>query len=1150
MSLNGLDSPKVTEAYQSALAEAGGWFLLKYVSRDEIEVFLRGSRGVAEARASIAQHTDKSPLYGFLLYRRRKVLIKYLPEGTSRLLQARVAVHFQSIADKFLPHDTVFTISSSEDLNDFTLTAACSLHAAASSSRSSSGSARRKKLDGITEDEEEEPISIGPVQEEGTVSVLGTVTMGSVVAPELQRVDTAPTRVSTDRPPMTPRAKTSVSQLMLDVFPSPPAASIKEHAASEYAASVTSLREYKSRIPLEDQLRLSSHEERPSISVTHDYDPYSYISAQYSFKPKIKLGPRPTTNPRKRPHTSGTASKERAVSILPAGLKAAPRKHDRDPSPRKSKGLNAAPSMNVPSPPPIPDSPEIPIIMSARPTSSETAKSLPASIYAKSPGVTPEKQRLMKALELRRKRQSATRSLKAESVEAPPSVPSIAEEEGTDNANLPLKSNFIEDTAVVSKAETSFLSMAKEEYDPFNASRVPMPVSTRHSKQHGDIAMVYISDTRPRVRASRSSLMECQLATKDLEALANESLVEDVDQSKADSGVEVGDTEPRETEPDVSTVAASSPISEDLTDASSTRPSSASEVLHHDASPSTKDIEAALSSSPDPHTLEPAFEIREEPSPQSSPTVTGEPVVATAREDADSSVQQKTAKNYDVIRHSLFVGSEHWSSSQTGKKEKRRGFVEPPHVDCNSAENSDADYLSDDSFMEELQSATVEEAKPMSVSISRSPILPFFPRRSSSAPSVDRRMATDQAASIEPRASEDHLSPEPFTARATRLPSASSSRPSSPYYEAVSIAKKSKVSTGISKRIQALADNLERDTPVPNAHSPTGSPDFSNSLVALRKSSFAQETPSRPGSSAGVHRSRPSKTSFPSVLAPSDPVASPLLQSSLPPKDGISTVYNVLHETDGPESISVTARIVRDGRTEKPDLTMPTKARSLELHESPVVIEHQRASPKKLTTKTSPAKPDVAPPLASPTKATRDGPSSALPRSSSEVSWKSFGRRMSEANSLDAFDEDSVDEKKPSKASRLFKRMSSSLSSASRRSIQVISPPVREEDQDPLETAEPPSAVVIGDVNVQFPDTLLWKRRWVEIDIQGNLLLSSSKANEHPRGVTKRYHITDFQPPFVPDQDRQELPNSVILDFLMDARYSVQLKITRDKQLS
>lgn len=58
----------------------------------------------------------------------------------------------------------------------------------------------------------------------------------------------------------------------------------------------------------------------------------------------------------------------------------------------------------------------------------------------------------------------------------------------------------------------------------------------------------------------------------------------------------------------------------------------------------------------------------------------------------------------------------------------------------------------------------------------------------------------------------------------------------------------------------------------------------------------------------------------------------------------------------------------------------------------------------------------------------------------------------------------------------------------------------------------------------------LWKRRWVEIDSSGNLVLSPSKHNE--KGVTKRFHLSDFRTPYPPDQDRQELPNSVVLDFI------------------
>jgi hypothetical protein len=43
--------------------------------------------GVSEARNAITDYLEPSPLYGLIIYRRRKVLIKYIPTGTSRLLQ-------------------------------------------------------------------------------------------------------------------------------------------------------------------------------------------------------------------------------------------------------------------------------------------------------------------------------------------------------------------------------------------------------------------------------------------------------------------------------------------------------------------------------------------------------------------------------------------------------------------------------------------------------------------------------------------------------------------------------------------------------------------------------------------------------------------------------------------------------------------------------------------------------------------------------------------------------------------------------------------------------------------------------------------------------------------------------------------------------
>jgi hypothetical protein len=32
-------------------------------------------------------------------------------------------------------------------------------------------------------------------------------------------------------------------------------------------------------------------------------------------------------------------------------------------------------------------------------------------------------------------------------------------------------------------------------------------------------------------------------------------------------------------------------------------------------------------------------------------------------------------------------------------------------------------------------------------------------------------------------------------------------------------------------------------------------------------------------------------------------------------------------------------------------------------------------------------------------------------------------------------------------------------------------------------------------------------------------------------GIIKKYHLTEFTPPFAPDLERQEMPNSIMMDF-------------------
>ena len=62
-------------------------FLLEYTSRDQVGLFEKGCGGLPEVQEAVQKYQEQSPLFGFIQYRRRKVLLRYVPEGTSRLLQ-------------------------------------------------------------------------------------------------------------------------------------------------------------------------------------------------------------------------------------------------------------------------------------------------------------------------------------------------------------------------------------------------------------------------------------------------------------------------------------------------------------------------------------------------------------------------------------------------------------------------------------------------------------------------------------------------------------------------------------------------------------------------------------------------------------------------------------------------------------------------------------------------------------------------------------------------------------------------------------------------------------------------------------------------------------------------------------------------------
>ncbi|EDU48390.1 conserved hypothetical protein [Pyrenophora tritici-repentis Pt-1C-BFP] len=922
MSLNGLDSVEVTQAYQGALAEAGGWFLLRYTSRDAVEVLTRGTGGAGEARAAVAQYEEKSPLYGLLLYRRRKVLVKYVPEGTSRLLQARVAVHFINIAEKFAPHDIVLPITTPDELSDAALTSACSLHTAAPSSSSSSSSSRQQKLSWIQEAAEE----VGG-DESLTRPSTAKSTIPTILEPQTEEpVPSLPSSSHGESVPLILDDKAVEHKLSSQI------SHVTMETVSEGPVTPeTDLSDLHDTLKSYDSLFENGPEPRNSSQTTRpNYDElYEHYYAQYT-KPKVKLGPRPRPSlDGKRPATSGSAPADlsRPKSSLPAGLRSANRKAAESKM-SKSTTPGALPTISIPpatqdlNPPSMPQSPVSSLYSTRGPIS---VKSMPVSSYRslnRSTGPTQERTRLMKALELRKKQQQQQKDKipevqteDAEATDDEAEVKTIVtpeSEETAEEESSPERETLLgDDLQFAHRLSSSGLTATENqaEADDLNSSfSISSPVSaqTRGSSD--------APSTRP------SSISE------------DEAGMEDSQKCEDAHNPDIDERQSVDSQPTV--------VPESTTPVPGEAPSQQTEgPVITERAPSFDDTEG---------------EAREVPRPAEENVRRSNRESTIYMPSGDTEDGQAKKRN----RESMLMPSSKRRSFGESKKGKRRALLDAVNV---SAENSEAEYLSDDSFMEELQSATVHEAKPMSVS--KSPITPFFPRKSS---------------------------------------------------------------------------HTDLSTPPRSA-----------------SSNYAESTP-------------------------------------------------------------------------------------LELHQSPLIIDHQVAT----FTPMSPPRGRTEPTSPREVRSSHSREQSiAASRTSSESTWRNFGRRMSESKSVHSQEGDekrsekkekkeSHSGKKSSKTSKMFKRMSSSISSMPWKNS---SSNLASSENDMRSTSlaslrEPPPAVHVGDLNIQFPDTLLWKRRWVEIDGSGNLVLSPSKHNE--KGVTKRFHLSDFRTPYPPDQDRQELPNSVVLDFI------------------
>ncbi|RGP77063.1 hypothetical protein FLONG3_4802 [Fusarium longipes] len=1180
MSLNGLDDPKVQEAHEAAVAEPGGWFLLKYASRDEVELLGRGSGGVVEVRNSVAEYEETSPLYGFLRYRRRNVLIKYLPEDCSRLIQARVAVHFNAVCDRFSPYDTIFEITDAKELKDTRLSAACSLHAASGSTSSSTSSLRRRRLMEIAEEEEEE-------QQQ-------RATKRQSVAENDEDGDVRPKTAKTSHDPA---LHTEPVTLNSELAESPEESKFTDASTSEVPNFVGADDRPVSSGESDALPRLSSQSGRP------DLYPYSYSYG----KPKVKLGPRPSLETNGRPRTAGSY---RPVSQMPSGFKLFGKGSKKEKSKDETATAEDTPAEDKDTPPGQGE-PQIITTELTRPATSSGVSIpgsplLPVPPPAK-PTISPEKARLMKAMKLREKKK---KDLAGEADALSPPLESPGPSEGgsaTDGAEHNENQHESESNQPLMSNVDSGIGL----------DRSP---ATMNTDQASDLAQTdshpdspIIASSEPDISTKASSLSESTdetLHPKD-EDLHDQDRDEDLDEDTS-----IDETSAENTNNEKSTVAAlpsvndalpltdETPLVETVPVADASIPPRKTDAPTDDTEPTTGGV------SNTPETTEVSANVDKADEPLSPTTAalkipkskfSTQDLRSAANESLPSvsnSPHRETEENNPSIVTQEVAEKEKGKDKEAEvsetKQPKRKANMEP--IKTNLTE--DKDPLSDDEeLMEELHSATLHEAKPMTVA--KSPVTPVFPSptKSERSPVIARTVSNPVHGKL--------LTPGDVTTSSARSVSSGGAaylhkiaqQPGGP-----TLTRKGTVGSSISQRIKALeklsASTGETLSPAPAA-SARERP--SSAFFSVRKSREPSRSPSVVDRASSFNRSN--LRTPPSRSGSRDESPDRSRRTRRERSTSVASRLSVFEanpsENDGSpgsESISVTARIVRDPSQSAAQSLEPPKDPSeynpVELQESPLLVDHQRASPvwnppvfeppKETIVERRMSKDDnnngdkedqsrrsslsVVRDFINDRRKSLTSPSSdVLPKGSQSptrppsthqgkrlsVSSRrsSFSRERENVLSPSATTESSVSgdetkssgEKMKSRAGRFMRRLSSLSSSRGKTTPPtVLSPTVQEEQVRPATTGPPSIVSFMGDVNVQFPDNLLWKRRNMCLDSQGFLILSAlpSQSSRTAQG-TKRYHLSDFRAPYIPDVEVQELPHSVVLD-LVDGS-SVQL---------
>lgn len=1039
------------------------------------------------------------------------MVLKYVPEGTSRVLLgmhksqncyvqklskdfvARMSIHFQAVIEKLTPYDTIFPFTFSAELNDTAVSASCSLHTASASIKSSNDSLRQRGLAEITEDVCENQATTTNNEDLSKVMAstkLGQRTSSRVDIPDYTSSDKENHRPGSSKQSASSAPSTRTTSNVDKALPPTPAELSKK---TENPKTPVDYEEYEVRPSFDG--RTSSHSLRATTRDLH---------SAHGYKPKVKLGPRPSTDTHRRPTATDPSSRiidTRPISTLPAGLrmpvrKAAPRPKSQQSQTGPRTTMDSAASF-MPSTPSLPSK--------THPTNAQPAKSprrptsgisrdLGAHVQSpppKSPTMTPEKRRLMKALQLRQKQMAARSLQETYGTELVPAVPDnptatkAAHEDSRIRTSVDIfsvdeNSNIVHfgtnafDKETPLNTEASPISITEPSDGPSTqassvsdeeeatAKQIKAASNKDSSEKQTDVNPMTIISQESSVRSSSATLIPCAVSIPQVD----ETPHRDGYTPKTVSKPKIPQVQAPTIEQDSTHVGPDSvrnsppptdcPPKMELFPPKSTSDGNSQQEMPFPAISEDEDrISNPLGLSHGERIALLPF-LQQDTAPQvANPRATSHP------RDEDDTWTNTRPSTADTIAETRYL---------------RHGLT--PSVKRVS-ETSDDNFLSDDSFMEELKCAVVQEAKP--ISVSKSPITPVFPRTASDQGSEQGRTARSVSNPLHHASREDLLSPiqqTPFSVRSFSIPESQNfgAKPTQ-----IILPTKVGVSSGISQRIKAL-EKLSSRPPSPSGAqlpSPATSPPFIN----LRKSSLrSTPAPPNPANYSG-HKSRPPMP-YPS------PSPSPEAHSTRYQDTPTQLEISGRPGKSRPESVSVTARIIRGGRNKVPEVPLnPSEPCPVDLYQSPLTVDHQtkEVAPRRSLSPLKPPTRRWASNMSMSSSSTehhsdsakasrRDSFMSRRSASSRRGSDVDLPRSMSETSLAMLTTDGKREDKKDSKKSRLFKRMSN-ISSASRRSIvQALSPSVTEEPiaehHEPVYEALQ-AMIEVGDVNVQFPDTLV-----------------------------------------------------------------------------